>query len=192
MQWVGPDTDQLLTARSDHLRSPTAPSAHRKAPAASSRPKSMVTAREDRVEDGLPTVGAAHVVEVVDLSVGDVPSSRPIGAGPCWSCRGGSALSGIADPFQLATAAACSNEVGSLAGAWREAVYMPPPRLQLRPHRLPRGERQGSQRSAISAGHLQKMDGFQRGRWLYPLSERSDHLRSTLTIVDPRTHTRSE
>jgi hypothetical protein len=34
----------------------------------------MVTAREDRVEDGLPSVEAAQVVEVVDLSVGDVPS----------------------------------------------------------------------------------------------------------------------
>jgi hypothetical protein len=89
VQWVGPDTAQPLTPRSDHLRSPTAPSSHRGAPGSSSRPKRLVIAREDRDEDGLPTVGAAHVVEVVDLSVGDVPSSRPIGAGPCWSCRCG-------------------------------------------------------------------------------------------------------
>ena len=77
VQWVDPDAAQPLTPRSDHLRSPTAPSAHRGAPGASSRPKSMVTDREDRGEDGVPTVEAAQVVEVVDLRVGDVPSSRP-------------------------------------------------------------------------------------------------------------------
>ena len=92
VQWVGPDAAQPLTPRSDHLRSPTAQSAHRGAPGAPSRPKRLVTAREDRGEDGLPTVEAAQVVEVVDLSVGDVPSSRSSGAGPGWSCRAGSAL----------------------------------------------------------------------------------------------------
>ena len=50
---------------------------NRGAPGAPSRPKRLVTAREDRQEDGLPTVGAAQLVVVVDLRVGDVPSSRP-------------------------------------------------------------------------------------------------------------------
>ena len=31
----------------------------------------------------------------------------------------------------LPIGSSCSDEVGSLAGAWREAVSMPPPRLQL-------------------------------------------------------------
>jgi hypothetical protein len=108
VQWVGPDTAQPLTPRSDHLRSPTAPSSHRGAPGSSSRPKRLMRAREDRVEDGLPTVGAVHVVEVVDLSVGDVPSSRPIGAGPCWSCRCGSALARHDVYLQRPTAAPLS------------------------------------------------------------------------------------
>ena len=91
-QWVGPDTAQRLTAYSAHLRAIAAQSANRGAPAASSRPKRLVTAREDRGEDGLPTVEAAQVVEVVDLSVGDVPSSRSSGGGTGWLCRAGSAL----------------------------------------------------------------------------------------------------
>ena len=83
VQWVGPDAAQPLTPRSDHLRSPTAQSAHRGAPGAPSRPKRLVTAREDRGEDGVPTIGAAQVVELVDLRVGDVPSTRPTsGGGP--------------------------------------------------------------------------------------------------------------
>ena len=76
VQWVGPDTAQLLTASSDQLRSPTAPSAHRKAPAASSRPKSMATSREDRQEDGLLTVLLAEVVELVGIRDGVVTPSR--------------------------------------------------------------------------------------------------------------------
>ena len=66
------------------------------------------TAREDRGEDGLPTVEAAQVVEVFDLRVGDVPSSRPIGAGPSWSCRCSSALARHCDPCEIPTAAPVS------------------------------------------------------------------------------------
>ena len=77
VQWVGPDAAQPLTPRSDHLRSPTAQSAHRGAPGASSRPKSMVSTREDRVEDGLPSVEVAHVVELVGIRDGEVTPSRP-------------------------------------------------------------------------------------------------------------------
>ena len=76
-QWVGPDTAQRLTANSAHLRAIAAQSAHRKAPAASSRPKSMVPAREDRQEDGLPTVVLTHVVELVGIRDGVVTPSRP-------------------------------------------------------------------------------------------------------------------
>ena len=75
-QWVGPDAGQPLIPRSDHLRAIAAQSAHRKAPAASSRPKSMVTAREDRQEDGLPTVVLAHVVDLVGIRDGVVTPSR--------------------------------------------------------------------------------------------------------------------
>ena len=74
---VGPDAAQRLTAYSAHLRATTAQSAHRKAPAASSRPKSMDLAREDRQEDGLPTVVLAHVVELVGIRDGVVTPSRP-------------------------------------------------------------------------------------------------------------------
>ena len=91
-QWVGPDTAQRLTAYSAHLRAIAAQSANRGAPAASSRPKRLVTAREDRGEDGLPTVEIAQIVELVDLRVGDVPSSRSSGGGTGWSCCCGSAL----------------------------------------------------------------------------------------------------
>jgi hypothetical protein len=91
-QWVGADTAQRLTAYSAHLRAIAAQSANRGAPAASSRPKRLVTAREDRGEDGLPTVEAAQVVELVSIRDGEVTPSRPSGAGPCWSCRGGLAL----------------------------------------------------------------------------------------------------
>ena len=76
-QWVGPDTAQRLTAYSAHLRAIAAQSAHRKAPAASSRPKSMVTSREDRQEDGLLTVLLAQVVELVGIRDGVVTPSRP-------------------------------------------------------------------------------------------------------------------
>ena len=75
-QWVGPDAAQRLTAYSAHLRATTAQSAHRKAPAASSRPKSMDLAREDRQEDGLPTAVLAHVVELVGIRDGVVTPSR--------------------------------------------------------------------------------------------------------------------
>ena len=92
VKWVGPDTAQPLTPCSAHLRSPTAQYSHGGARGASSRPKSMVTAREDGQEDGLPTVGAARIVELVELRVGDVASSRPIRGGSSWSCRAGSAL----------------------------------------------------------------------------------------------------
>jgi hypothetical protein len=77
VQWVGPDAAQLLTPRSAHLRSPTAQSAHRGAPGAPSRPKSMGIARQDRVKDGLPTVEVAHVVELVGFRDGEVTPSRP-------------------------------------------------------------------------------------------------------------------
>ena len=77
VKWVGPDTAQPLTPRPDHLRSPTAQSAHRAAPGASIRPKSMVSTREDRVEDGLPSVEVAHVVELVGIRDGEVTPSRP-------------------------------------------------------------------------------------------------------------------
>ena len=80
--WVGPDTAQRLTAYSAHLRAIAAHSANRGAPAASSRPKRLVTAREDRGEDGLPTVEVAQVVELVGIRDGEVTPSRPIGAGP--------------------------------------------------------------------------------------------------------------
>ena len=81
VQLVGPNAAQPLTPRSDHLRATTAQSAHRRAPAASSRPKSMVTAREDRVEDGLPTVVLAHVVDLVGIRDGVVTPSRSSGGG---------------------------------------------------------------------------------------------------------------
>ena len=61
----------------------------------------------------------------------------------------------------------CFNEVGSLAGGWREAVSMPPSRLQL-PTPSPRRKRQGSQPPAISAGHLQK-GKVSKGDAGYPL-----------------------
>ena len=80
-QWVGADTAQRLTAYSAHLRAIAAQSANRGAPAASSRPKRLVTAREDRGEDGLPTVEAAQVVELVSIRDGEVTPSRPSGAG---------------------------------------------------------------------------------------------------------------
>ena len=76
-QWVGPDAAQTLTPRSDHLRATTAHSAHRRAPGSSSRPKRLVTAREDRREDGLPTVVLAHVVELVGIRDGVVTPLRP-------------------------------------------------------------------------------------------------------------------
>ena len=79
---VGPDAAQPLTPRSAHLRSPTAQSSHRGARGASSRPKSMVTAREDGQEDGLPSVEVAQVVELVGIRDGEVTPSRPIGGGP--------------------------------------------------------------------------------------------------------------
>ena len=97
-QWVGPDTAQPLTPISDHLRATTAPSAHRGAPGAPSRPKSMVTAQEDRVEDGLPSVEVAHVVELVGIRDGECPPRRapvelahlgrvePAGAAPETQC----------------------------------------------------------------------------------------------------------
>ena len=75
-QWVGPDAAQPLTPRSDHLRATTAQSSHRKAPAASSRPKSMVSTREDRQGDGRPTVVLAHVVKLVGIRDGVVTPSR--------------------------------------------------------------------------------------------------------------------
>ena len=56
----------------------------------SSRPKRLITAREDRREDGLPTVVADQVVAVVgirDAREGAVAPSLPGGAGPSWSCR---------------------------------------------------------------------------------------------------------
>ena len=54
-----------------------------------SRPKRLVTAREDRREDGLPTVEVAQVVEIVGMREGAaVAVSRPSSAGPSWSCRG--------------------------------------------------------------------------------------------------------
>ena len=81
-QWVGPDAAQRLTAYSAHLRATAAQSAHRKAPAASSRPKSMVTSREDRQEDGLLTVLLAQVVELVGIRYGVVTPSRSSGGGP--------------------------------------------------------------------------------------------------------------
>ena len=76
-QWVGPDTAQRLTAYSAHLRAIAAQSTHRKAPAASSRPKSIVTSREDRQEDGLLTVLLAQVVELVGIRDVVVTPSRP-------------------------------------------------------------------------------------------------------------------
>ena len=68
---------------------PHLPTAELQAPRAARSAKRLVTAREDRREDGLPTVEVAQVVEVVDLRVGDVPSSRPSGGGSSWACRGG-------------------------------------------------------------------------------------------------------
>ena len=158
VKWVGPDTAQPLTPRPDHLRSPTAQSAHRAAPGASSRPKSMVSTREDRVEDGLPSVEVAQVVEVVDLRVGDVPSSRPIGGGSCWPCRCSSALARHDVYLQRPTAAPLS------MGPWQE-----------HPHRgrlcscllcsfahLHRDERRYTLSPSSSAAHLAKKEAFQR------------------------------
>ena len=160
MQWVGPDTDQLLTARSDHLRSPTAPSAHRGAPGSSSRPKRLVTAREDRGEYGVPTVGAAQVVELVDLRVGDVPSSRPIGGGSCWSCRGGWCCARTAVYLGGPTAAPLS------MGAWRPHGdrRSPSGRPGCGFTPLHRAEQWYTAAPAISAAHLAKKEAFQRGR----------------------------
>ena len=107
-QWVGPDTAQRLTAYSAHLRAIAAQSANRGAPAASSRPKRLVTAREDRGEDGLPTVEAAQVVELVSIRDGEVTPSRPSGAGPSWSCRCCSALARHEVYLQRPTAALLS------------------------------------------------------------------------------------
>ena len=163
-QWVGPDTAQRLTSRSAHLRSPTAPSSYRGAPGSSSRPKRLVTAREDRREDGLPTVEVAQVVEVVDLRVGDVPSSRPIGGGSCWSCRGGSALPGIADPCQLAAAAPIST--ASWRGAWRQgdrpSAYCKRPSSGCFPH-FHRCERQGSGPPSLLRCPLGEKGSFPKG-----------------------------
>ena len=180
-KWVGPDAAQPLTPRSAHLRSPTAPSAHRGAPGAPSRPKSMVTAREDRVEDGLPTVEVAQVVELVGIRDGEATPSRPIGGGPLWSCRGGSALPRNCDPCQLSAAAPMRT------APWR--AHTQGGRVCARegcscshPHRR---ERQGSQPPAISAGHLAKKEAFQRGRWTAPRAQVPAHdvLRSRPAVV---------
>ena len=158
VQWVGPDTAQLLTARSAHLRSPTAQSAHRGAPGAPSRPKRLVTAREDRGEDGLPTVEVAQVVEVVDLRVGDVPSSRPIGGGSCWPCRCSSALARHDVYLQRPTAAPLS------MGPWRPHGERRSPcgRPGCGFAHLHRAEQWYTAAPAISAAHLAKKEAFQR------------------------------
>ena len=77
VQWVGTDTAQWLAAFSAHLRAIAAQSSHQGAPCASSRPKNVVIAREDRVYDGVPTVEVAQVVEVVGIRDGVVTPSRP-------------------------------------------------------------------------------------------------------------------
>ena len=77
VQWVGTDTAQWIAAFSAHLRAIAAQSSHHGAPCASSRPKSLVTFREDRVYDGVPTVEVAQVVEVVGIRDGVVTPSRP-------------------------------------------------------------------------------------------------------------------
>ena len=166
MQWVGPDTAQLLTARSAHLRSPTAQSAHRGAPGAPSRPKSMGTAREDGQEDGLPTVEVAQVVEVVDLRVGDVPSSRPSGGGSSWSCRGGWCCARTAVYLCGPTAAPLS------MGAWRPHGdrRSPSGRPGCGFAPLHRAEQWYTAAPAISAAHLAKKEAFQRGRCAPPSS----------------------
>ena len=72
---------------------PNLPTAELQQPQAARRgwsPLERIEGRMGSRPSRLPRL--AQVVEVVDLSVGDVPSSRPIGAGPCWSCRGGSTL----------------------------------------------------------------------------------------------------
>ena len=80
VQWVGIDTAQWLAAFSAHLCAIAAQSAifpPRSSMRASSRPKNVVIAREDRVYDGVPTVEVAQVVEVVGIRDGVVTPSRP-------------------------------------------------------------------------------------------------------------------
>jgi hypothetical protein len=108
-QWVGPDAGQPLTPRSDHLRATTALSAHRRAPAASSRPKCMVTAREDRQEDGLLTVARACPRSRSGRHPGR--GGHPVALQLSWpilAVSWSSALPRHCDPCQLAAAAPMS------------------------------------------------------------------------------------
>ena len=157
-QWVGADTAQRLTAYSAHLRAIAAQSANRGAPAASSRPKRLVTAREDRGEDGLPTVEAAQVVELVSIRDGEVTPSRPSGAGPSWSCRAGWCCARNA-MYHCGPAAAPLS-----MGPWRPhgERRSPSGRPGCGFAPLHRAEQWYISAPAISAAHLQKKEAFQR------------------------------
>ena len=153
------------------LRPPTlaysAPSAHRGAPGAPSRPKSMVTAREDRQEDGRLTVLLAQVVELVGIRDGESPRRAPVEldhlgrvvakrrspASPIpanWQplLRRGRLLGRRmeSDPLQASAreVAACHTVTGANA---RDRGLQPPPQAPL---------------------PTAKKEAFQRGRWTPP------------------------
>ena len=77
-QWVGPDAAQRLTAYSAHLRATTAPNlpiARLQQPRAARRAWTYV-AREDRQEDGLPTVVLTQFIDLVRIRDEVVTPSR--------------------------------------------------------------------------------------------------------------------
>ena len=119
-QWVGYDAAQSLTPRSDHLRSTTAQSAHRRDPAASSRPKceehSGHRSRGSTSGWSPDRRGCPGIVKVVDLRGGDVPPSRSSvevdHLGRVVRARRVPALT------SLRNTSSCSDEHGFLAAAY--------------------------------------------------------------------------